>query len=46
VLVRGYVDPAPSHEQAAAELHVSRSTYFRRLKVAADRVAQYLSATV
>jgi hypothetical protein len=44
VLVRGYLDPAASHEQAAAELHVSRSTYFRRLKVAAERVASYVVA--
>jgi hypothetical protein len=44
VLVRGYLDPASSHEQAAAELHLSRSTYFRRLKVASDRVADYVAA--
>ena len=41
VLVRGYLDPASSHEEAAAALHVSRSTYFRRLKLAAERVASY-----
>jgi hypothetical protein len=39
VLVRGYLDPAPSHELAAAELHLSRSTYFRRLRVASERIA-------
>jgi hypothetical protein len=44
VLVRGYLDPAPSHEHAAAELHVSRSTYFRRLKAASERVASYVAA--
>ena len=43
VLVRGYLDPAPSHEQAAAELHVSRATYFRRLRLATERVAAYVS---
>jgi hypothetical protein len=43
VLLRGYVDPAPSHERAAAELHLSRSSYFRRLKAASDRVASCLS---
>ena len=43
VLVRGYLDPAPSHEHAAAELHLSRSTYFRRLKAASDRVARCLA---
>ena len=46
VLVRGYLDPASSHEQAAAELHVSRSTYFRRLKAASDRVADYVAANL
>lgn len=45
VLVRGYINPAPSHEQAAQELNLSRSAYFRRLRLAADRVAEYLSAT-
>jgi ATPase family protein associated with various cellular activities (AAA) len=44
ILVRGYLDPAPSHELAAAELHVSRSTYFRRLKLAAERVTSYVAA--
>jgi hypothetical protein len=43
VLVRGYLDPAPSHEHAAAELHLSRSSYFRRLKAASDRVASCLA---
>jgi hypothetical protein len=44
ILIRGYIDPAPSHEQAADELCVSRSTYFRRLKAAAERVAEHLAA--
>jgi hypothetical protein len=44
ILIRGYIDPAPSHEQAADELNVSRSTYFRRLKTAAERVAEHLAA--
>jgi hypothetical protein len=44
ILVRGYIDPAPSHEQAADELCVSRSTYFRRLKAAAERLAEHLAA--
>ena len=43
VLARGYLDPAPSHEHAAAELHMSRSTYFRRLKAASNRVASCLA---
>ena len=43
VLVRGYITPAASHEQAAHELNLSRSAYFRRLSVASRRVAEYLS---
>jgi hypothetical protein len=44
ILIRGYIEPASSHEQAADELNVSRSTYFRRLKAAAERVAEHLAA--
>jgi hypothetical protein len=44
ILIRGYIDPALSHEHAAEELNVSRSTYFRRLKAAAERVAEHLAA--
>lgn len=43
VLVRGYLDPAPSQEIAADELHLSRSAYFRRLRAASHRVAEHLS---
>ena len=43
VLVRGYLEPAPSHEQAADELALSRAAYFRRLRAAAERVAQVLT---
>ncbi|MCW2951693.1 MAG: ATPase [Conexibacter sp.] len=43
VLVRGYLDPAPSHEQAADELALSRAAYFRRLRAAAERVAALLA---
>ena len=43
VLVRGYVDPASSHEVAARELHLSRSAYFRRLRAATARVTDYLA---
>jgi hypothetical protein len=42
VLVHGYLEPAPSHEQAAIDLSLSRAAYFRRLRVAAERVAEYL----
>lgn len=42
VLSRGYLDPAPTHEQAAAELSLSRTSYFRHLRVAVRRVAVQL----
>lgn len=42
VLIRGYLDPAPSHELAAKELNLSRSAYFRRLKMAVERIAAHL----
>jgi AAA ATPase domain len=43
VLERGYLHPAASQEAAADELHLSRSAYFRRLKLASERIADYLS---
>jgi len=42
VLIRGYLDPAPSHELAASELNLSRATYFRRLRMAVERIAAHL----
>jgi hypothetical protein len=42
VLVRGYVEPAASHEVAAHELSLSRSAYFRRLHTAVARVAEII----
>jgi hypothetical protein len=44
IVQRGYLDPSGSHELAAEELHVSRATYFRRLRAASQRVAEYLMA--
>lgn len=44
IVRRGYLDPDGGHERAADELHVSRATYFRRLKTASARVADYLIA--
>jgi len=44
IVQRGYLDPGGSHELAADELHVSRATYFRRLRAASQRVADYLIA--
>jgi hypothetical protein len=45
VLIRGYIEPASSHEQAAMELSLSRAAYFRRLRATVERVADYLSAS-
>jgi hypothetical protein len=44
VLERGYIDPAPTHEAAAAELNLSRTAYFRHLRAAVERVATHLEA--
>lgn len=44
IIQRGYLDPSGSHELAADEVHVSRATYFRRLRAASQRVADYLIA--
>jgi hypothetical protein len=43
VLIHGYLEPTPSHEQAALDLSLSRAAYFRRLRAAAERVAEYLA---
>jgi hypothetical protein len=43
VLLRGYFDPASSHEAAARSLHLSRAAYFRRLRAASERVAAWLA---
>jgi AAA ATPase domain len=43
VLERGYLERGSSHDAAADELDLSRSSYFRRLNRAADRVAEYLA---
>jgi hypothetical protein len=42
VLIQGYIEPATSHEQTAFELSLSRAAYFRRLRTAAERVADYV----
>jgi hypothetical protein len=44
VLIRAYIDPAPTHEQAASELNLSRSAYFRQLRAAVERIASQLGA--
>lgn len=42
VLIRGYLEPVSSHEQAAHDISLSRAAYFRRLRTAAERVANHL----
>ena len=42
VLDRGYLDPQGNHDRAAGELNLSRATYFRRLRIASERVARYV----
>ena len=43
VLERGYIAQETSLESAALELHLSRATFFRRLKRAVDRVVAVLA---
>jgi hypothetical protein len=42
VLRRGYLDEDAAHELAMRECHVSRATYYRRLREASDRVAEWV----
>lgn len=42
VLVAGYLESSTSHEQVANDLSLSRAAYFRRLRVAAERVAEWV----
>jgi AAA ATPase domain len=44
VLVYGYLDPLRSHEEAASRLCLSRAAYFRRLRTAVERLAEFLAA--
>jgi hypothetical protein len=41
---RGYLDPDGGHVVAMQELSFSRTTYFRRLATASDRVAEFVLA--
>lgn len=45
VLTAGYLDPSAQHERAALDLHMSRSTYFRKLRTAVARVVDQLERT-
>jgi len=42
VLITGYLEPAASHEAAAARLCLSRAAYFRRLRTAVERLAEHI----
>ena len=44
VLTAGYLEPGRSHEEAASRLLLSRAAYFRRLRTAVERLAEYLPA--
>jgi hypothetical protein len=43
VLIAGYVDPMRSHEEAASKLCMSRAAYFRRLRLAVERLAEHMA---
>jgi transcriptional regulator with AAA-type ATPase domain len=43
VLRAAYVEPNGGHERAAYDLNMSRSTYFRKLRTAVDRVTNHLA---
>ncbi len=40
VVERAYFEPSGGHDVAMEELHMSRTTHFRRLRIAVDRVAR------
>jgi hypothetical protein len=44
ILELGYIDPSVTHEGAADQLHLSRAAYFRRLRLAVDRVSEWMLA--
>jgi hypothetical protein len=43
VLIAGYLEPLRSHEEAASKLLLSRAAYFRRLRTAVERLAEYMA---
>jgi predicted ATPase len=43
ILERAYLHPDGAHDRAMRALHLSRTTYYRRLREATDRVTEYLS---
>ena len=44
VVQLGYLDPEAGHVHAMRELHLSRTTYFRRLRDAVSLMAEWLTA--
>lgn len=42
IVVKGYLEPSGSHESLADDMHLSRAAYFRRLRQASERLAEYL----
>jgi hypothetical protein len=42
VIERGYIDPDGKHELVAEQLNLSRTAYFRRLRIASERLAGWL----
>lgn len=44
IVERGYLDPDAGHAHAMRELHLSRTTYFRRLREAVALLAVWLTA--
>jgi|GEM_PF-1113313 len=44
VALGAYADPSTTHEDVAHALHVSRATYFRRLRQANERLCDYVLA--
>ena len=45
VLVRGYLDLDADHSRAMRTLHLSRTTYFRRLREATAQLTAWLEAS-
>jgi hypothetical protein len=46
VLIAGYLEPLRSHEEAASKLLLSRAAYFRRLRTAVERLAEYMAGEI
>ena len=43
VLIQGCLEPTTTHERTADQLHVSRATYFRKLRTATARLSTYIA---